>query len=374
MTFNRRYTSLFLLCIFILITLSCDRNETIRLGFVGCLTGRLSDLGISGRNGATLAVENINSAGGINGRKVELVTRNDENDPMVAYNVTQELIEEDVEAIIGHMTSTMSLATVPLMNDHKMLLISPTTSTNELSGIDDYFLRVTPESADEAGSLSFYAHKNLNIKTIAAIYDLSNQAFSETWLDHFRRHFESNGGELLIIRPFTSGKVRSYYDFINDMVGKNPDGFLIIAGALDTAMFCQQLMKMDYRKPVISSGWASTPDLISNGGGAVENIVFSHTFDEGSRSPDYLEFKEQYFGRFGKSPDFAAVNAYEAAHILFQALPRKTPGGNPDPNLITNQTYQGLQGSIYIDRWGDCRKERFFLTVKDGQFVRLQER
>ena len=118
---------------------TCAPDKPILLGFVGGLSGRVADLGISGRNGATLAVENINSTGGVNGRKVKLVVMDDKQDGEVAKQVVKELIDQGVAAIIGHMTSSMSMQTVPIVNEKKVIMMSPTTTTTYLSGKDDYF-------------------------------------------------------------------------------------------------------------------------------------------------------------------------------------------------------------------------------------------
>ena len=123
---------------------SCTNSEPIKIVFVGGLTGKGSALGIEGRNGASLAVTLINENGGINGRKVQLITKDDKQNSGKAREVVQELLDEGVSAVIGHMTSTMSIAGSEKTNQNKVVMISPTTSTSELSGIDDYFFRVYP--------------------------------------------------------------------------------------------------------------------------------------------------------------------------------------------------------------------------------------
>ena len=127
-----------LICFFI----SCEMKEPVKIGYAGGLTGRVADLGIAGRDGVILAVEEINSAGGINGREVKLLVKDDKQDAETAVNVNEELIQQGVAAIIGHMTSSMSKAGVKAINDKKVFMLSPTTSTNELTGLDDYFFRL----------------------------------------------------------------------------------------------------------------------------------------------------------------------------------------------------------------------------------------
>ena len=182
------------LMIVITTLIGCDRKKPIKIGFAGCLTGRLSDLGTAGRNGVMLAVEQINETGGINGRPVELIVKDDKQDPDVAIQVDKELIEEGVVAIIGHMTSAMSVAVVPLMNKEKMLIISPTTSTNELTGIDDYFFRIMPPNKAETDHLAHYTLNVMGLRKMVCVYDLSNLAFTEGWYRNFKSEFENRGG------------------------------------------------------------------------------------------------------------------------------------------------------------------------------------
>ena len=172
--------AILILAILVSTAIGCEKKENpIKVGFVGGLTGRLSDLGTTGRNGVILAVEEINSRGGINGRPVELITKDDQQNPEVALRVDRELVDEGVVAIIGHMTSSMSMVAMPFVNKRKVLMISPTTSTNKATGIDDYFIRMMPPNKSETDHLARHAFKVMGLKKMAAIYDLSNRAYTE---------------------------------------------------------------------------------------------------------------------------------------------------------------------------------------------------
>ncbi len=87
-----------------------NRNNTIKIGFSGCLTGHLSDLGIGGRDAVILAVKEINAKGGVNGKKIKLIIKDDKNDPAAAVKADKELVSSGCIAIIGHMTSSISIA------------------------------------------------------------------------------------------------------------------------------------------------------------------------------------------------------------------------------------------------------------------------
>ena len=147
---TRRFFETALLVLLLGALLSCGKSEPIKVGFVGGLSGRVADLGIGGRNGATIAVEERNAAGGVKGRLVELVVRNDEQDPKVALQAVEELIALPVQAIVGHTTSAMSVTTVGLVTERKMVMVSPTSTADELSQRDDYFFRVVAATRENA--------------------------------------------------------------------------------------------------------------------------------------------------------------------------------------------------------------------------------
>ena len=104
--------------------LSCSAGEPVTIGFVGGMSGRVADLGINGRNGVLLAVKERNRNGGINGRPVKLLVMDDKQDKETAIQMVRSLLDQKVSAIIGHMTSSMSVVTVPLANDQRRLYLA----------------------------------------------------------------------------------------------------------------------------------------------------------------------------------------------------------------------------------------------------------
>lgn len=128
-------------------TVSCTDRTPIKIGFTGTLTGIQSERSIMIRNRVLLAVNEINEAGGINNRPIEIIIKNDQGQPGIAQEVDKELIDAGVSAIIGHTTSRMSEAGSEIANIHQTVMISPTTSTDTLTDKDDYFFRISTPSA-----------------------------------------------------------------------------------------------------------------------------------------------------------------------------------------------------------------------------------
>jgi branched-chain amino acid transport system substrate-binding protein len=356
----------------ILIAIKKYNDESpVKFGFVGCLTGRLSDLGISGRDGAILAVERINNSGGINGIPVKLVIKDDKQNSTEAVKVVKELIDEGVVAIIGHMTSSMSMSSLPVINEAQVVMMSPTTSTNDISGIDDYFFRVMQPNRTEIEHLAEYTYRNLKIKKLASVYDLSNRAYSEEWFIKFKKEFEELGGRLTYIEPYNSSEKIKYSETASNIINSDTEAVLLIAGALDTAMICQHLKKFGSEMPVISAGWAMTDDLLRHGGLAVEGIATSQIYDSQSKSNQFIQFRKQFFQRFGREPDFGSAFAYEAAGILFEAYSKTPDKLLLKKTIIEQKIFQGLQGSIELDLFGDAIRKRFIVIVKNNKYITI---
>jgi len=367
-----RKVSLAFLAIAVLLAGGCGEGEPVKIGFVGGLSGRVADLGISGRNGALLAVEDRNSSGGIGGRTVELIIRDDGQDADTAVRVDGELVDLGVEAILGHMTSSMSMAAADLVNRTGTVLMSPTTTTTYLTGRDDHFFRVVATTREYAAKMARYLRGEVGLKAVSVIYDAKNKAYTESWLEEFKTEFTALGGRIAGARSFNSGPDVLFFDLAEDSLAPDADGLVIIASAMDTAMICQQLKKMKRQVPVAAAEWASTERLIDLGGAAVEGIIVSQFFDRERDDPVFNDFGEAFRDRFGEEPGFAAVNAYDAASVLMEAIGRRKEGESLKEAILRIRTFSGVQGPVTIDGYGDATRETYITTIRDGRFRVLE--
>ncbi|MBI9090610.1 MAG: ABC transporter substrate-binding protein [Desulfobacterium sp.] len=361
-------SALFLMVLFC----GCDKPEPLKIGFSGCLTGRLSDLGTAGRNGALLAVEQANKAGGIQGRPVELIVKDDKHDPKTAVAVDRELMDQGVVAIIGHMTSSMTLAALPLINRERMVMVGPTVSSNGLSGMDDYFLRVIGSNTARVNLMADHIATRTDVKTVACLYDLGNRSFSHPWFTSFKESFEKHPGCRVVPVTFTSTQDVAYGDLVDEILEANAQGLLLVAGALHTAMVCHQLRKKGSKMPVFSSGWAQTKQLLLQGGRAVEGMIFFHYFDQDNQKNNYLGFRDDYVDTYGEEPGFAAMCGYDAASLLIRALRMDVNPGNLKKTILDHRVVQGLQGDFELDAHGDAKRNYYRIIIKDGRFVTLE--
>lgn len=351
---------------------SCRNPEPVRIGFVGGLSGRVADLGVAGRNGAQLAVEQRNAAGGINGRPVELLVRDDEQDPETAKRVVGELIGQGIELIIGPMTSSMAMAVVPQINASGSILLSPTVTTQELGGKDDNFLRVISVTTDYASKSARHLYEKLGSRTVAAIYDTGNRSYTESWLNDFRTAFSALGGKVVLTRTFLSGKDTVFQPLVRDLLTSKADAVLIISNAVDSALICQQIRKLDPHKRIAMSEWASTERFTELAGMASEGMIVAQFLDRNDTSQRYRNFLGAYRARFKQEPGFAGVAGYDAAQVALEAYTLRKKGESLKKVIIGKGAFQGVQQKLSIDRFGDADRKTFTTVILNSQYVTVK--
>lgn len=354
------------------LALAACTKEPVRVGFLGGISGRVADLGVAGRNGAILAAEQANAAGGVNGREVELVTRDDGQDPDTARNAVAELIGRKVELIVGPMTSSIAVAVLPQIERSGTVLLSPTVTATALTGKDDNFLRVIDDTSLYASKSARYQIGKLGHRSVAAIYDQSNAAYSESWLRDFVREFERLGGKVLSTRTFGSGTGSSFSELARETLAARPEVVLVIANAMDAALICQQVRRINPREPLAASEWASTERFIELAGVAAEGAVVSQFIDRNDRSPRYQAFVAAYRQRFGQEPGFAGLAGYDAARVAIEAYRRRKPGVSLKQTIIDLGDFEGTQQRIRIDHFGDATRASYMTQVRGGSYQTLE--
>ena len=363
-----RNAPIFLLMLLPLLLPGCVDESPIKIGFLGGITGRVSDLGVAGRDAVLFAVEEKNRAGGINGRRVELIVKDDQQDNVIVLQALHELIDEKVTAIVGPMTSSMAVKVQPLVNEHKVVMVSPTAKTDQLSGLDDYFLRVTIQLSDNAKKMAHHVVYERGLKRFGVVYDLTNKAFTETWLDYFQQAMAREGGEVVYSEGFNLQEDTRFLPMAERVLGADVEGVLLLSNAIDTALMAQQIRKLGSQVEMYSSEWAFTVDLLSFGGRAVEGMTSFHTFNVNSEEPRYVKFRDAFTKRFGYPPSFATALAYDATTFLLAGLEKQPPPGQLKKTLLEMGTFPGLQSEIRINEFGDVERKLFLTVVRDGQF------
>ena len=347
----------------------CGSQESVRIGFIGGLSGRVSDLGIGGRNGVQLAVDLRNAAGGINGRKVELLTEDDKQDPEAAKAAMARLIERKPVALIGPMTSSMALAVLPQADAANLLMISPTVTTNTLTGKDDSFFRVVSPTRNLAHVSADYLATRKGVRRVVAIFDIRNRAYTEDWLNDFRAALEARGGKVVETIDFASSDTVHFAELAKRLLSARPDCILTLANSVDTAMLLQQMRKLDSTVLIAGSEWAATERLVELAGQSAEGFVASQFYDRQGLQPAFVSFRKAFLERFGMEPGFAGTTGFDAANVLLDALTKQSSSLSLKQVLLSGQPFNGAQSPVVFDVNGDVARPTFVTTIRDGRFI-----
>jgi branched-chain amino acid transport system substrate-binding protein len=361
--------SVFMALALVLAVSGCAQKKPILVGFSGQLTGPHADMGVSGRDGVQLAIDRINADGGIAGRQVELVVRDDKGTAEGARAADQELIDAGVVAIVGHMTSSQSIAALPVLEEAGVVLLSPTTSAPALTGQVDHFFRVIAASSTEARFLAQHVVQGAGIERVAAIYDEANAAFTEPYLDAFRDELRELGGQMVGVVSYSSDETTDFGPLVSQLRAADPQGLIIITSAYDAALVAQQPRLFGWETRLFGCGWACSAPLIEHGGKSAEGMSCVTNYDLDSQASDFVKFQEHYQAQFEQPPSFMAVFAYEAVLVLAAALEKTDGQAKGLAQALPGTQVQGLVETVSLDQYGDVVRDPFLITVQDGRFV-----
>lgn len=350
---------------------SCSR-EPITVGFIGGLSGKGSDLGVPGRNGALLAIEEANRSGGIDGHPLRLLDVDDGQDAETAGNAVRGLLARRAVAIIGPMTSMVALAITPLLEESGTPLVSPTVTTKMLAGKDDLFIRVCSTTKEYAVVNARAQRRHFTGNSAVVLYDQQNGSYTQSWLDDYRREFQRLGGNVVAAIPFLPSPPPDYRELARKALASRPAVVVIIANSVDGAMLCQSIRRENPRQQIAVAEWAATERFIELSGKSAEGVIVTQFFKRDDTSPEYQRFLQSYRDRFRQEPGFSGVASYDAARVIIDALKRRR-GTEPLKPLIVGRTYQGVQYPLAIDRFGDAERKNHASMVKNGRFLTVEE-
>lgn len=348
---------------------ACGDKEPIRLGYVGVVSGRAADLGIAGRNGVQLAVEQANAQGGIDGHKIELLLRDDEANPDKGRQAVKELLDAGVQAIIGPMTSNVGVAVAPLVTEAGVLMVSPSVTTNALTGKDDQFFRVVAPSAYHAAGMVDFLLDKRQVKQVNVVLEMGNKAYTESWFTSFEQPFLAAGGRVTHVVRYTATADLDFSVPAAAALQSQPDAILLITSAVDAALFANQFRQQQASVQLVTAEWAGTGKLTELGGTNVEGVFVPHYFDHNSRQSAYIAFSEAFRQRFHQEPGFPSVVGYAAAQVVIMALRGRQGKETLKQAVLRIRRFDGLQETRSFDDFGDVQNRTIFTVIKDGHYV-----
>lgn len=345
----------------------CQPAAPIKVGFVGGMSGRVSELTVDARNGTQLAIETLNARPG---PRYELRSHDDGHASDAGPAAIAAMAEEGDAYAIGPMISVVAEGMAPEAARRHLVLISPTANSDDLSGIDDYFFRVIPAAGPGADQLAEAAIAR-DLRSAAVMAEWRNKAYSDSFIRRFDARFQALGGAPARVVRYETDQSPDYAQIAAELLSSHPKVVLLVCGAVDASIVSQQLRRLDPHVQIAMSSWSANVQLLQLGGRAVEGALVLQVLDLDSQAPAWLDFRKRFVQRFGDVPSQAAVFAYDATMMGAEALRRKTDSQSLRDALRAPGTWPGVQQDVVLDRFGDSVSRFHLSEVRAGRFVML---
>jgi branched-chain amino acid transport system substrate-binding protein len=345
----------------------------IRIGHYASMTGENSTFGVETDNGIKLAAEEINAAGGINGRQVRIETQDDQSKPEEAVTVVTKFASDpNIVAVLGEVASTRSKAAAPVLQSAQVPMVSPSSTNPEVTRIGDYIFRVCFIDPFQGYVMAKFARENLKVDRVAIMRDQKSD-YSVGLADVFKDEFAKMGGTIVQDVSYNSGD-SDFRAQLARVKAANPQAIYATGYYPEVGPIARQARELGVNVPLMGGdGWDS-PQLIPGAGGpgkALENCYFSNHYSKDDKSPRVQDFVKAYRAKYNAAPSGLAAMGYDAMKLLGDAIQR---AGSADRKAIRDalaatKNFPGVTGDITIDAERNATKPAVVLQIKGNEFV-----
>lgn len=382
------------LFLFLLIFSCAKKEDVIVLGEFGSLTGVTATFGKSTQRGIEMALEELNQAGGVEGKLFRIVVEDDQSKPEEAATAVKKLINQDkVLLVLGEVASSRTLAGAPICQEAKVPLITPASTNPKVTQIGDYIFRVCFIDPFQGEVMAKFARNTLKVSKAAILKDIKND-YSVGLAQFFTETFTNLGGQVITEESYAEGDIE-FRAQLTAIKAKNPEVIFIPGYYTEIGLIARQARDLGINVPLIGGdGWDS-PRLVEIGGKALENTYYSNHYTAEYSRPQIQKFISNYKTRYSETPDAMTPLGYDAARIAFDAIRRSgilqeqnvkkayqenagtvslmevvnTPHNRQliRDAIATTKDFPGVTGMITIDENRNAKKSAVVVKIEDGK-------
>jgi branched-chain amino acid transport system substrate-binding protein len=343
----------------------------VKIGHVAPLTGAIAHLGKDNENGARMAIDEINAAGGIKAGdttyKLELVAEDDKADPKEGTIAAQKIVDSGAVAVVGHLNSGTSIPASKIYSDASMTQISPSATNPKLTeqGFKTTF-RVVANDNQQGSVLANYAASEMKAKTIAIVDDRT--AYGQGLADVVEKVAKEKGLKV-VAREFATDKTTDFNAILTKIRATKPD--VVMYGGMDATAgpMAKQMKQLGIKSHLLAGDGVCSPEFIKLAGNAADILTCSMAGEAVEKLAKGEEFKTKYKAKFGTDVQIYSPYSYDAVYVIADAIKR---AGKADRASITAAmpatNYAGLTGQIQFDEKGDIKNGAISMfKVKDGK-------
>ena len=350
------------------------QGDVIKIGEFASLTGKEASFGQMSHHGTELAIDELNAHGGALGRKLQLLTEDNQSKQGESKTIARKLISRDgIVALLGEVASGRSLEAAPVCQESHIPQISPSSTNPKVTEIGDYIFRVCFIDPLQGKVLARFAQQTLKVKRVAVLTDAAS-TYSDGLATFFKESFTNSGGTIVSDQKYSGGD-KDFNAQLTSIKAADPEAIFIPGYYQDAGLIALQARQLGITIPLFGGdGWESH-DLMAIGGAAVEGTYFSTHFSPEQPEPVVQDFVKKFHDRYGVMPDAMAALGYDTAILLADAFKRagSTDGPKVRDALAATKDFPGITGKITIDEHRNAKKPLVMLRVEGGKFKLVEQ-
>jgi len=346
-------------------------SSTLRIGEFASLTGKEAAFGQSSHKGTLLAIEELNAAGGVLGKKIELLSEDNQSKPGESATIAKKLIARDkVVALLGEVASSRSLEAAPVAQAAKIPMVSPASTNPKVTETGDYIFRVCFIDPFQGTALAKFAQSHLKARRVAVLTSVSS-AYSVGLSKYFHEQFLQDGGVIVADQKYSESD-KDFNAQLTAIRAAAPEAIFVPGYYTEVALIARQARALGLTVPLFGGDGWEAPELLTIGGDAVEGCFYSTHYSPDTPTEAVQTFVKKFRAKFsGETPDAMAALGYDSALVLADAIRR---AGSLDPAkirdaLATTHGFEGVTGRTDIDAHRNASKPAVILEVKNGKFA-----
>ena len=347
-------------------------QDEIPVGEFASLTGGSASFGQSSHKGTQLAIDEINAAGGVLGKKLKLIAEDDQSLAGQPATIVRKLISQDkVVAVLGEVASSKSLEAAPICQQNKVPMISPASTNPKVTEIGDFIFRICFIDPFQGTVMSKFA-LGKGFKRVAVLTDVK-QDYAVGLAEFFVKHFTANGGVISKDQKYSTGD-KDFKAQLTSIKASKPDAIFVPGYYGEVALIARQAKQLGIKQPLLGGdGWVGDP-LLKIAGNALDGSFYSSHFSAGDKIPAVQEFVKKYQVKYGAAPDDMAALGYDSAMILADAIKRagSTDGAKLRDAIAATKDFKGITGSITIDGKRNASKSAVIMTIENAAMKFLE--
>ena len=344
-------------------------QDVIKVGEYASLTGGSASFGQQSHKGTQLAIDEINAAGGVLGKKLLLITEDDQSQAGQATTAVQKLVAQDkVVAVLGEVASSKSREGAPICQENHIPMISPASTNPKVTEVGDYIFRVCFIDPFQGTVMAKFALSR-GWKKVALLTDVK-QDYSVGLAEFFVKYFKEHGGEIVRDQKFFSGD-KDFRPQLTSLKAAQPDAIFVPGYYAEVALIGKQARLLGLKMPLLGGdGWIGDSLLKVAGNSLDGSFISSHFFAE-DQNPVVQNFVRKFRAKYNNDmPDDMAALGYDSAMILADAMKRAgtTEGPKLRDAIAATKNHPGITGNITLDENRNASKPAVILRIENAGF------